>query len=97
MTAQIILEFRAKSNCIEASRDFLRRVLPDTRGYTGCISIVVVQNQDDPASFMIVEQWDSRAHYEKYLAWRTESGVMNEFAAMMQGEPSIRFFDYCGV
>jgi quinol monooxygenase YgiN len=46
---------------------------------------------------VIVEQWDTRGHYEKYLAWRTESGVMDEFAAMMAGPPNIRFFDYFGV
>jgi quinol monooxygenase YgiN len=94
MTTQVILEFRAKSDCIERARSFLKRVLPDTRGYDGCVTLHVVQNQDDPAGIMIVEQWETRGHYEHYLAWRTASGVMDEFGAMMDGPPTIRFFDY---
>jgi quinol monooxygenase YgiN len=94
MTTQVILEFRAKADCIEGSRAFLKRVLPDTRGYDGCVTLHVVQNQDDPASIVIVEQWDTRGHYERYLAWRTETGIMEEFTALMDGPPSIRFFDF---
>jgi len=94
MTTQVILEFRAKADCIEKVRTWLRNVLPDTRGFDGCVTLHVAQNQDDSAAIMIVEQWDTRAHYEKYLAWRTERGDMVEFGAMMDGPPSIRFFDY---
>lgn len=94
MTTQVILEFRAKPDCIEKARDWLKGVLPDTRSFDGCVTLHVVQNQDDPAGIMIIEQWDTRAQYEKYLAWRTERGDMVAFGAMMDGPPSIRFFDY---
>lgn len=97
MSCQVILELKAKPDCIEKARAFLRKVLPDTRSYAGCITLHVIQNQDDPTTIVIVEQWDTRQHYEKYLAWRTESGVMDEFGAMMAGPPNIRFFDYFGV
>ncbi len=94
MTTQVILEFRAKSDCIEKVRAWLKNVLPDTRSFAGCVTLHVTQNQDDPAAIMIVEQWDTRANYEAYLAWRTERGDMDAFGAMMDGPPSIRFFDY---
>ena len=94
MTTQVILEFRAKADCIEKVRAWLKGVLPDTRSFAGCVTLHVVQNQDDPAGIMIVEQWDTRADYEKYLAWRTERGDMLEFGAMMDGPPTIRFFDF---
>lgn len=97
MSCQVILELKAKPDCVEKVRAFLRKVLPDTRAYAGCITLHVVQNQDDPTTILIVEQWTTRQHYEKYLAWRTESGVLNEFVDMMAGPPNIRFFDYFGV
>ena len=57
----------------------------------------VARNQDDPAQFLIVEQWDTRADYEAYLAWRAERGDMEIFGAMMAGPPTIRFFDFVGL
>lgn len=97
MTCQVILEFKAKKNSIEGIRSFLREILPDTRGYDGCVGLSITQNQDDLTAFAVVEQWDTRKKYEAYLQWRIDSGVMNKLAEMMDGEPSIRFFNYFGV
>jgi quinol monooxygenase YgiN len=57
-------------------------------------TLYCIQNQEDPEVVLIVEQWDSRQHYERYLAWRAERGDMEIFGAMMAGPPNIRFFDY---
>jgi quinol monooxygenase YgiN len=94
MSCQVILEFSAKPDCVDKVRAWLKGVLPDTRSFPGCVTLHVIQNQEDPTGIMIVEQWDSRQDYEKYLAWRTERGDMVEFGAMMAGPPNIRFFDY---
>ena len=48
---------------------------------------------EDTGSMVGVEHWDSQAHHEKYAAWRTETGVMNKFGAMIAGPPSIRYFE----
>jgi len=65
--------------------------LPDTRGYGGCVSIHLVQNQDVAQNIVIVEQWDTRQHYKKYLAWPIERGDIKILIGMVDGEPSIRF------
>lgn len=97
MTTQVMLEFRAREGCADKVCDWLRSVLPDTRGYRGCVSLHVVRDQEDPMQFVIVEQWDQRADYESYLAWRAERGDMEIFGAMMDGPPRIRFFDFAGL
>lgn len=97
MTCQVILEFRVKQDCIEKLRSWMQKILPGTRGFDGCNTIYLIQNQDTPTGIMVVEQWVSRQHYEKYLQWRIETGIMAELTGMMDGEPSIRFFDYFGV
>ena len=46
-------------------------------------------------------KWDGKkinthgysAHYEKYLAWREETGILQQLSAALEGPPSIRFFD----
>ena len=45
----------------------------------------------------VIEQWEARGHYERYLGWRTETGVLDSLVAMMDGEPLFPFFDYFGV
>lgn len=97
MTCYVTLEFKVKNESAEELPIFLRKILPDTRGYDGCVSINVVQNQDEPTEFAVLEQWNTRQHYEDYLNWRTETGVLDELLIMVEGEPSIRFFDYLGV
>jgi len=44
-------------------------------------------------TFVFVERWDSTAQYERYLAWRTETGVLDQLVSMLDGEPSIRYFE----
>jgi quinol monooxygenase YgiN len=94
MSCQVILEFRAAPGRVADVQQWLKGVLPDTRAFDGCQTLYCIQNQEDPEVVLIVEQWDSRQHYERYLAWRAERGDMEVFGAMMAGPPNIRFFDY---
>ena len=48
-------------------------------------------------NMVFVEHWDSRQHYEKYLAWRTERGDLASLVGWLDGDPNIRFFDNVGV
>ncbi len=97
MTCQVILEIKVKPESVDATRAWFRSVLPDTRAYDGFVTLHIAQNVDAPTELMIVEQWDTRAAYEKYLAWRGERGDMVALAGMLDGEPKIRFFNYFGV
>jgi quinol monooxygenase YgiN len=64
---------------------------PNSREYDGCQNITT-HLSDDGVSVVLVEHWDSKEHYDKYLAWREETGVMDVLGAMLEGQPSIRFF-----
>lgn len=96
MSVKVVLEFQAAADQVDAVKKFLRAVLPDTRAYEGFESLTVHQNDDDPTKFLVWEQWATRPHYETYLAWRQESGALGELANMLDGEPSIRFFNHVG-
>ena len=96
MSVTVVLEFQAQPDKADAVVKFLRAVLPDTRAYNGFESLSLHQNQDDPSSFLIWEQWVTRRHYDAYLAWRTETGALNEFVDLLAGPPSFRFFDFVG-
>jgi len=48
---------------------------------------------DDGRTVVFVEHWETKADYEHYLGWRTETGVIAELVDMLEAPPSIRFFD----
>ena len=70
----------------------LAESLKDTRKFDGCRWVNVYRNGDDPNKIVILEEWDSRPQYEKYLAWRNESGGMAAMADLMTSPPALDFW-----
>lgn len=93
MACTVLLELKVKPECVDDTLAGLAGLLPETRQYEGCIEVYAHQDQDDPTTILAIEQWDSREAYEKYFAWRTETGVIDALAAWVSAPPSIRYFD----
>ena len=93
MSVTVILEMDITPGTADQVLHFLQQILPDTRSFSGCLNLDVRQNQEDPNNLLFIESWRSRSDYEKYLAWRTETGTMKTLGAFMNGPPSIRYFD----
>ena len=93
MSVFVLLEGQVQPDKIEDMKASLVKILPDTRSYNGCQRIDVLFNTDDPGNLVMVEQWESRGHYEKYLQWRTETGVMAKMVSMLVGPPNRRHFE----
>jgi len=89
----VLLEGQVKPDKIADMKSYLAQILPDTRRYDGCQGIDVQFNLDDPGNMVLVEQWESRGHHEKYAQWRTETGVVDKLVSMLTGPPSIRYFE----
>ena len=89
----VVLEVKAKAGTGNDLIATLKELFPDTRAYDGNIDIIAIQNQDDPDSIIAYERWETREKYEKYLAWRTETGAIEALVNATVGEPSIRYFD----
>ena len=58
----------------------------------GCQGINLTLNVDDPKNYVTTEVWDSKEHYEKYLAFRTEDGTVDNITGMSEEGPDIRIF-----
>ena len=93
MATTVLLELKAKAGTGNDLVGVFKEILPDTRAFDGCQGVDVLQNADDGDVLVLVERWDSREHYEKYLAWRTETGALAGLLEATDGAPSIRYFD----
>ncbi len=96
MTCVVLLELEVKEEAVEGLMAGLKDIFPDTRAYEGCIDVYASQDQDKPTTIVMVERWESRAHYEKYFAWRTERGDIENMSQALSAPPSIRYFDPIG-
>ena len=93
MACTVVLEIQLKADMIDAGKETFKAILPDTRADDGCIGVDVIENQDQAGNLILVESWESRAKYEKYLGWRAETGALEKLGALCDGAPSIRYFD----
>lgn len=89
----IIVSGRTKSETQQLLQLKMKELFPETREYAGCQGVTMHVEQDDPQNFVLVEHWESKDHYEKYLGFRQETGVLDELVAMLEGPPTIRYFD----
>jgi len=76
--------------------EFHAEILPDTRAFDGCQSLGVYQEGDGEA-LVFIEYWDSAEHYQRYLDWRTETGVLNQLVDLLAEPPVIRITEDTGV
>ena len=93
MAVKVLLELKARPGAGDALVAIFRGVLPDTRAYDGCIGVETLRGQDDPDTVVLVESWESRAHYERYFAWRQGPGRIEKLGETLAGPPSLRYFD----
>ena len=93
MAGTVILEVKAKPGTGDNLVSVFRQILPDTRSYDGCISLELIQNQDDPDVLIAYECWETREHYEKYFAWRKETGALDTLGPLLVDAPNIRYFN----
>jgi len=91
----VIVEATVKNN--DEFDALMRSILADTRAYDGCEGITVQRDMEDSANILLIEHWESRTHYDEYLAWREETGVLGKIVALLEGPPNIRFYSNAGV
>jgi len=93
MSVTVLLEVQSKLEKLAELKSTFKNTLPDTRAYEGCQGVEVIENQDDSCNLILIQRWDSRQHYEKYLGWRTKTGAVKALGAMLAQPPSVRYFD----
>jgi quinol monooxygenase YgiN len=89
----VVGEIHVKPEDVSKMKSLLAEIFPGTREYDGCQGIDSYSDTEDSSSMLLIERWDSRAQHEKYMAWRTETGVMDKVGAMLAGPPVIRYYE----
>ncbi|MGE0386028.1 MAG: putative quinol monooxygenase [Gammaproteobacteria bacterium] len=94
MSAHIVFEMQFKPEAADGFAAAMPGLLVETRQFEGCERVNVLRDQADPTRFVLVEQWRSKADYEKYLAWRQSTGMMDQLQNTLAAAPVLRYFDF---
>jgi quinol monooxygenase YgiN len=97
MSVMVLLEINVPAGKSGAVETMLAEMLVDTRKFDGCLGVDAIRNQENPGNFFLIERWQSRAHHERYNAWRAETGASSSAAEELQAEYNIRWFDELAV
>jgi quinol monooxygenase YgiN len=91
MSILFIAEVPVQQDRLKEYKTYISELLPASRAYEGCKSIEIYEDEDSEGVIFFIEQWESRAHQEKYLAWRAESGVLGKLGTMVESAPRMRY------
>ena len=89
MSVIVTIELSVKPERLQELKDSLEVLLPSTRAYDGAEAIQLTQDVEDENHIVFVEYWASKEHFEKYMAWRTETGVLDQLMGMVTQPPKI--------
>ena len=84
MSFVVVATFPCKPGQAQALEDLFHSALADTRDFQGCERIDVVFNEGSN-TYLLVEYWDHEASYDRYLQWRTDTGIADALAPIIEG------------
>ena len=93
MANTMILDLPVKPEKRDEFVGVLQGVVPDTRAFDGCQHLEIWTPEDNDGLIQIYEVWESKAHQEKYFAWRVENGLLDAIADFMAGEPAVTWMN----
>ena len=84
MSVRVVAEFPAAQGKLEDLIASLKVALTDTRAFEGCQGIESLLDADRE-TIVLLEDWRSFEDYDRYLAWRVETGMLDLLDQLLAG------------
>tara|TARA_B100000886_G_scaffold66059_1_gene41430 strand:+ start:1283 stop:1588 length:306 start_codon:yes stop_codon:yes gene_type:complete len=91
----VIVSFPAKSESLETLKKAMKRALPDTRSFEGCISVNTFI-EESTNTIHLIEDWETLDHQATYLNWRVENGLLTDLEPLLDGGAAAINVVLCG-
>jgi len=89
-TLTVIARIKARPNKVSELLSALTSLLEPTRKEPGCLSYVLLQNNEDPTDFTFVEEWQSNAALESHFTTKHFKDALSTLPNLLAAEPDIR-------
>jgi len=91
MSVTRINDFRAKEGKADALRGLLGQAIPTIASSCGCLSCKLLQSQDRPARFVVLEVWESIESHKAAVKDIPPEMFMTVME-LLEGRPSGEYF-----
>jgi quinol monooxygenase YgiN len=90
---KVILVFKCQPGMGAGLLDVFTTSLADTRAFDGCTSVQTFVDADNPDTIMLIEDWESKAQQETYLAWRIDNGMIDLLGPVLAAPLEMRYLE----
>ena len=97
MSCNLMLKVKVQPGRRDDAIALIGEKLNETRNFKGCEFVNLFTIEDEPDSLAFVQCWKSMDDYEAYVAWRTDSGEIDELAELLAAPPELTRFEETGV
>ncbi len=91
-TLRVIARIKAQADKVEELRSVLSSLVEPTRKEPGCLSYNLLQNNEDPTDFTLVEEWESNKALESHIASKHFKDAGAKFRGLVAAKADIRLY-----
>ena len=89
-TLRVIARVKARPDKVNELRSVLSSLVEPTCKEPGCLSYKLLQNNEDPTDFTLIEEWQSNAALESHFATKHFKDAVAKLPNLVAAEPDIR-------
>jgi len=91
-TLRVIARVKARADKVDELRSVLISLVEPTRKEPGCLSYNLLQNNEDPTDFTLVEEWESNKALESHLAAKHFKDAQVKLPGLVAAKADIRLY-----
>jgi len=91
-TLRVIARVKARPGKVNGLLSVLTSLVEPTRKEPGCISYTLLQNNEDPTDFALVEEWQSSTVLQSHFGAKHFKDALVKLPNLVAAEPDIRRF-----
>ena len=89
---RVIAKVKARPDKVDELRSVLSSLVEPTRKEPGCLSYNLLQNNEDPTDFALVEEWESKNALESHIAAKHFRDAQAKLAGLVAAKADIRLY-----
>ncbi len=89
-TLRVVARVKARPGRVNELLLVLNSMVDPTRKEPGCISYELLQNNEDPTDFTLIEEWQSDTALQSHFATKHFKEALTKMPNLIAAEPDIR-------
>ena len=89
-TLRVIARIKARPNKVHDLLSVLSSLVEPTRKEPGCLSYILLQNNEDPTDIAFIEEWQSNAALESHFTTKHFKDALITLPNLLAAEPEIK-------